>query len=400
VDVTLTVAIRALAIAGFPLVAISASVLGVTPRAVTVPYRAVVVVLSAYFLLRLLLRRRDTAWDGLLVTFFTLYLGRLLYDWQFVGLGTAETYLQYFLALVVLPTLASSSARTGVREDQHLAASVLVLSVATCLLAIVASRAGLAFNPWEAEGGETTRLGFEALNPISLGNVGAVCAFAGLTILSNARFSYFFRFLGTLACVLGPYILLMSNSRGPILAALAMLAWFYRSRPRRRNLWVPLVVAVIGLAYFSDEIWSNVSERFAVDLRLDQSTAERVVSQVAAWEGFLANPVLGAFHLDPQLGVGFYPHNFYIETLMALGLCGAIVAVSLTVRALMSVSRSDAAAPFATLVLVQQFVMFQLSGAIATAEAFFLTLAIVLASRSRREQQRILIDSLPPSGHR
>src|SRR5690242_11851263 len=79
-----------LVIVGYPAVALLGTQLDVSSRTVSLPFRAVVALLSAGILLNSVRAGRQLGAHPLLVAFFLLYSARLLWDWLVKGVPGAD----------------------------------------------------------------------------------------------------------------------------------------------------------------------------------------------------------------------------------------------------------------------------------------------------------------------
>ncbi len=378
-------ALRALVLVGYPVVGMVVSLAGVEPTVLSNPYRVVVFALACAILARSLSEPAGKRVDPLVIAFFALYIGRLLYDWHFAEVPNADRALLYFVVLVVVPTVASMRAGLDNFDDARFARLVAAMAALVLVLSVFANESGMAASPWAQYGIQPSRLTFDALNPISLGHVGCtavICCFF-LLIETVQRPLLKLASLGGIA--LGVYVILLANSRGPILAVAAALTWFVALRSRRLIYAGPLLFGLLLLIPSDSLIISNVTERFGGDFELNASNAARILAQRRAIEAFIENPVLGAYYIDTSLGEGNYPHNLTIESAMALGIVGLTMFLVLLLRAFRGIMKFfNADHPLLVMLLVQQFVGSSLSGALWGADGFFMMLSLCLIARPRR----------------
>ena len=91
--------------------------------------------------------------------------------------------------------------------------------------------------------------------------------------------------------------------------------------------------------------------------------------------------------MDTSFGTGAYPHNMLIETGMALGILGLSVMIILFMRAALRVWHFyNVQHPLIAMILIQQVVAMQLSGALWATDAFFMVLGMVLTATTSVKQ--------------
>jgi O-antigen ligase len=388
--------LRALVLLGYPLIALLVTFLGLGAESgmISNPYRVAVLCLALYVLLADMKKSLGGRLSGLLVIFFALYTARLLYDWAFADITGASTALLYFVMLVIVPCWACLVAGTNAASDDQYAKLLLVLGIVFSIGTLTALLTGFAHNPWADYGREYNRLSFEALNPISIGHAGAITFITTFYLLVEARLTYYWRIAIWTGLGLGGSVLVISNSRGPIVALVLAIAGFFMLRLRRLAYIIPLLMLAPLVISTDNEFIANIVERFVEQdpFAVNLSNQDRQVSQEAAIASFLKYPIFGQHHADPALGAGSYPHNIVIETAMALGLVGLSVLGAMLVLAwtqiLQFYNRSH---PLLVMLFIQQFVALQLSGALYAADAFFVLLGLALTARNVANQSAVAV---------
>jgi hypothetical protein len=388
---------RVMILVGYPAVGVLVSFAGLigNTRVLTAPYRVVAILIALPVIVAALGRRLPGRVDPLLGIFWLLYLIRLTYDWQFGGIDGAETALVFFLTAVMVPSIAAIVLGTNTYSDIAFARPLLISGSAVICAIYAAWFLGLGFNPWADQGVETTRLGFEALNPISIGMVSAnVLVCAAFIFFASPPQGYFkFFVLGTMG--LSAVLLLVANSRGPLVACALALTWFFTNKIKRLIYLVPFLLLALLFAPLEGDIIQNMLERFNVDVAIDGASQDRIRAQKAAFAAFFDYPVFGAFHLDPELGIGYYPHNIVIEAAMALGLVGLLPLLTLMFRAArIAFADFGKEHPLIVTLLILHFFFAGLSGALWGVDTFYMLLGITLNSRSH------LNNTQPTPSHR
>ncbi|RWQ53024.1 O-antigen ligase family protein [Mesorhizobium sp.] len=374
--------IRVLVLVGYPFVGIAVANLGVESTTVTVPYRVFVLGLAMFVILARTRRPLLGRLDLLLLTFFAVYAIRLFWDWQFHDIVGASNSLLFFSMTVVGPVVATMLAGSNNLDDDILAKFTMMMGLVVLATVLVSSELGLGHNPWAEQGVDTTRLMFDALNPISLGNCAGVTLIASTFLLMETRQARYMRVLSYCGIILSAWVILAANSRGPLIAVALALVWLVVLRFRRMAYIAPFLLILPLFIPNLDQKIDNVVERFSGPLLASGSNLARVQIQDAAIKSFEENPLFGEHYIDGSFGVGSYPHNILIETAMALGLAGLTLLAAMLFRSFVSIfSFYKTAHPLIVMLLTQQLVALQFSGAIWGADAFFMLLGATLTAR-------------------
>jgi O-antigen ligase len=326
-------------ILGFPIVAAISAQLGIRSTPLSIGVRATIVVIS---LLALLHARPPQVNLGsvagiLLLSslfFWVFYLLRILsYTLLYADqlLHPPMHYWMWTVGSSFLPFLAVALART-VPEGLTLARIVLFGALATTLLIIPNASTQMISGSRIVDVG---RLQLDSLNPISLGRLGVV-----LLVLTMWSFLYdpifrrsmFLKCVGLSAFVLALYLLILSGSRGPVVALASAIVFLGCSLSLRRTIQFSGVVALLGAAIFvlatllDSSQFETTIDRYlsAMEIR-DAASIARIQSYSGAWSVFKEHPVLGFGMEEPT--TGFYPHNVVLEAFMATGIIGGVLLV-------------------------------------------------------------------------
>ena len=306
----------------------------------------------------------------MLLLFFGLYLCRLLYDSYFADNEFAPDALQFFIVATVIPTIAIALAIES-KFDERLFSSRLILMVAVSLLGLYA----LLYT------GKVTietfsRASLAALNPISLGHLAATGVIAAAFIAFSRR-SLFWIGTAILTAAISVPTLFAAGSRGPIVAMIAALIWLGTTDKRRALIIIPLLTVGFLLVPKDNFLFERLMGSFN---GFDRSSLARFEIQTSALADFVENPFLGKHFMDASFGEGSWPHNYFLESAMAMGILGLAVSVTLVLSsfkaALSSVNQTN---PLLTALLVQALVAAQLSGSLWGGDKLFALIAAVLA---------------------
>ena len=369
---------------GYPLVGVLVTLLHLNGRELSIPFRLGVLGLSfALFFQGWLGRARHLIrLDIPLSAFLLIYLVRLVYDFFYADINGTRDILEFYLVATIIPTLAAGVGRIEPRFDPVLSRWVLGVGVATMLLTLAARQLGLAYNPWADQGVETTRLGFEAVNPISLGYAAAITLWAAIFNLTAYRGRIRWILLSLLALPTSSIVLLAAGSRGPLIAAVVGGVWFGLTRMSRFAYLAPAALILLLGGITQQFIFQHTIATLTGGWSSDGSALERLAMQSWAIRDFVSAPFFGLHYASVASEGGWHPHNILIETAMALGIVGlllmSVVLFRTGVRVFNGFNRDY---PFMTVLLVLHAVNGVLSDALWGSGAFFALLMVCLVVR-------------------
>jgi O-antigen ligase len=359
-----------LSLFSYPAIALITSVADMDSRVAAVPLRIVVFFIALYVIAG---TSRDGRWlrkNYWVLAFALLYLARLLYDWLVAGIPKADEALTFYVVACLVPCIASGMAGIVALGEKRAAWQLALVGGAICAFAVLMSLLGLGaartYDPW-ATGG---RLSFEALNPITLGHIGASTLIALLSITRTRMPAANFLVLVSLAAV-AVWTMLASGSRGPILS-LACAGLVYAAMTARFG-WILLIVVALGSLLLFGE---NAALARFEGTATDDSALIRLAIQGNAIIQFLGSPILGSAYTELQSLE--YPHNLIIETAMAMGVVGLLLLIIVLVRTARIAWRClKEGRTLIPLLFVQAFIGSQFSGSIWGATGLFLTIMVL-----------------------
>lgn len=383
----LTAWVAALSVSGYPLAGMLSTYWEINDDRLTVPFRVLVVILAACALLQARARSRFSALSGLLVAFWALYLIRLLWDAYIADVPSADTALLAFVVAVLIPVVAVSiSAR--VWDDRNAAYCFMTTGALVCAAGLFFWLSGVLDLAYYEE---TGRLGFEKVNPISMGHVGCTTALVATVHYFYVPGGLRHRIIALVCAALGLALLVLGASRGPILAFVAALASYVVLSGTWRNAWVLFgtLYAAMTILAFADIDSLLRQLRFATELdELDLSSLERLSHFREAFEAFEQSPILGHSALLPISGG--WVHNIFLESLMALGVCGLLLLVALCIRSFLASAAAIRTSQIVVPMLFLQFlVAAQFSGALWGWPGLWMGVALVNAGRMKRASNRL-----------
>lgn len=325
-------AMLALAVAGYPIVAVVPLLIDIPPRIITVPFRTVVLLLSLYAIMRYVIlgrrRMRSVFWP-MFLAFWLLYVARIAWDTLFVHrvmlIGPLDLWLQS-LGMMFIPTVAvtmEADEAVWIRAGRW-------TTVAVAFAAFTASIGNLAAL---REGGMDAvlagRVGTDVLSPIFYGHLGVSLVLLLLYWVFDARPGVLGWVACAVGCVGGIAVAVLSGSRGPLLAlvvgGIALLAAHWARGRRLTALFVIAGCGVVlwwGVTGFGEELGLATLGRIQSALAglADQSGQLHLRMLHDAWLQFMGSPFTGSAVVE--IGSGEYPHNVVVESFMATGVLG------------------------------------------------------------------------------
>lgn len=305
-------------------------------------------ILSFYLVFGALTRRKSyhISYGGwLILIFWIIYTIRLLYDTQVVDVSFKNDDFKFYtmtFGSCLLPTVATILTTKYVvlqQAKRFFFATILLSNISILLIVlkiygslnpiVVATRVNFLV---EASNGKE----FSILNPITIGIFGetlGLFSIACILFFKNSFSKNLFYFFTTL---IGIFVLALGASRGSTLSFLLLLVllilsyliivkktpvFFTRFSITMFALILFLVQVVLPRINFEElEIFQRIIKM--LDQRSQGKKEVRDYQWESAWNLFLDNPIIGSRFLDDY---NFYPHNVYLESLMATGIIGSTV---------------------------------------------------------------------------
>jgi hypothetical protein len=320
-----------LSLLAYPLFGIIVAFTSLPSLAVSIPVRLLILLLS----LSLILGKKRFAWKSnasiFLFLFWTIYLVRLLWDWQIVGIPLGGQFTFSFLFFCV-PTAIVFLNSPSI-DSRKLSLRLLMFGIPTCIFAFIAAHTDFAgvrsFTKIHED-----RLFLETVNPISLGHAAVTTLIAAISTVRYCTKKIELIGLGVVVmlCLL---TVQLSGSRGPLFALVT--CYLVVLLVNRRNLWISLFSIGIGLFIFVYSLEHSqilLVERIKATIE-NGGAEERVAMAAGALQQFFDNPLFGSAIVE--LGSGNYPHNPWLEAPMALGIIGLVLMTALTFKAVVKI---------------------------------------------------------------
>jgi O-antigen ligase len=170
--------------------------------------------------------------------------------------------------------------------------------------------------------------------------------------------------------------LVLSGARGPAVALAVCVTALLVVTRHWRLLFFTLLAGLVFIAQPENELARRFMALLEPTLE-DESSLERITLIRNAFQQFVENPLLGGQLVDSEYFA--YPHNLFLEALMAMGVVGALVLIAILTRsALRAAHLLNQGDLFIPLVLLQYFIAAQFSGAIWGWSAMWVPLASII----------------------
>ena len=369
-------------VVGYPVVAAISELLDINNRLTSVPYRAIVLLLSLAILCTMVhVRFRLTLFWGVWWLFWGMYLFRIFLDSILVPDSFPVPVYEYWMQSVfvcLIPAVAMAAKVNKIPERSILSgiAAVAVLGLVLTGVVLVAKE--------QISFGElfSGRLETPTLNPIALGHIAvtvmlvSLCGFRIGSLYSKCMYGISF--------MIGVAGLIGSGSRGPILSLIVVLvAW---AISKSKNFLVMIAAAIFSAPLFfllivdSD---SYIVQRIANGFFDDSGRAEIYRQSL---DVLLANFFDGG-GVGP---LGTYPHNLVVESFMVLGILGGAAFLAMFVTGWFSALRVMASGRhiWVAALYVQYATFVLVSSSLYIANVFWMALACVVAVAHSCEVER------------
>jgi O-antigen ligase len=374
-------------VVGFAFVSAVGDTLAIGPGAASVLYRGVVLGLSLIVIIGFCVGEvrfaRTRLWFLFLV-FWAALLVRLLIDgfWNGVPLRrSVDEYLLVFTGVCLIPMIAMFASAKSDTLRSALSAAFGMCFVTACLLIWLLLTGGVV--EW------SLRLATETLNPISVGYVGAALVVLAAVhqsseAINGAISRGALQIVRLAAYPLGLSVVFSSGSRGPLLALLAAFvvrAVIAASGRSLGGVRVAVVIFVaVALLAAGALVLTTIADRLASVQ--DESSDLRLRAAIGAMAQFADSPIFGSSMMEQS--TMDYPHNMFLEALIATGIFGAIayLVLFLTVlRAAVHLIR-DGQRQWLGMLCVMQLVATLTSGSLYLTDAFWTLGAATVAAAS------------------
>ncbi len=394
-------------ISGYPFLAGLLSLAGADDRSYSIAYRGIVLILGTALIARNFAVR---AYPSTLLwiplgAFWILYAIRLAADTTIAPIALhfdPNEYLLFAFGTCLVPMLALS----GKYDDKALQSALPIVMLVLAISCVTNLYAGwLYLLEGEGQALVSGRLESLKLNPIGLGHIGVSLTLLSLFNLLSLRTGKWLQAkpLLVLYIIVGIVVVLLSGSRGPVLAlVLGLIAITYFSLKGILR-WgilagIPFIFAVavaLSAGFEQDTGFAFLTRFSSLGEGGDDPSNERLEMIRGALKQFSDAPLLG--DAIEEKTFNFYPHNVIVESLMAVGVVGTVPLLFVLVGAIRAALRllgSRVYHRWLALLFFQSIVGASFSGSLYSSDLLWGLLGVMLAvtwfSRPERTGQQVL----------
>ena len=365
---------------GYPFAAIMSTVIPILGSYPAYVLKVFIFTISTLLIIVGIFRAKINYASLFLTVFFLLYVLRLGYDYLVYDINSIQEIALSFFLGTFMPAIALILSNRLEIDFDELANSISICGTLMMFMLITLWFLGYSYNPWPEEIAEYNRFALERLNPISMGVYSSICFLSCSLTIRNGSASRQTRLIATLGIALAFVVLILSNSKGPLLSLIVTIIFINRKNVVYLGEFFLLATASVLLMLSLTDLMSGLIERIALlaSGELDESSLERLTGLSRAYEMFLENMVFGSAAIIPNSIVG-YPHNLIFETAMALGIIGLLVLSVVCLSALKIIVKFEHHNTISALFIF--FACFSMvSGSLYSSASFFFLLACIISA--------------------
>ncbi len=317
-----------LLIVGFLTIGIIPAVYSIESRIVTIPFRATVLCISLYIIASTFFSKQSNTFgkaEFFFILFWIFYFIKAIISYnnyvfsETVASLEIETYLR-IIGICFIPSLAVLMIR---EEDIDYNKIFKIVYYVLFILLLLNILVGIKHD----NQGRTS--GFFSMYSISFGHIGVSLALLSVyKILYEEVQNKFWHLIPFFGIIIGTFIMYTSGTRSPLIAYVLCLSFIFYAKNKLKYLsaFIFLLVSfAISLIYFKPHYDGSQSSSFF------SRVAKMIVSGDSSGRGELYQKGIAIFTENPIFGGrilyfdGMYPHNIFLEILMAMGIFGMIL---------------------------------------------------------------------------
>lgn len=355
-------------------------------RIVTIPLRLLTTIIMLYMLKQVFFKYSNKKLDLIsivFIIFWFIYFIKILLHFNNtfkLNRGWME-YAFYAVNFCILPFLTFSRINFKVYK-KHILNALIFSGFLMGSLSLFLYKSIILAGVGRISMAKYSGIEDETLSPIALSYAGALTmmlCFYELIYNKNKKFVYKIYLYATI--VLSTLMFFLGSSRGSIVAIVLTLPLFilYGSGKNKFKFILSFLISVPLLIYGASKSGSSIFER--TSSTLESGDFGRGQLWVDAWNEFLNFPLLGG-----RIEIGFYPHNFILEILMATGILGLVLIGYIIIKGFINVFQKsfiDKDYIWVFILLIQGFVQYSFSGALYFAVLLFFPLGLSYTKTSK-----------------
>lgn len=388
---------------GFPLIAGVTTYFNVNSTNYSILMRAIILGMSILLVMLTQVSNRIKFVHGIfwmpLLFFWFAYVLRIYFDTILEPITLSKEVIIYWIWAVgacIVPMLGLLTYPKDNYFNSAYKLSFLLLVLSSILVSFLGS--GI-YTPEHGAAYESGRLRIESLNPISVGHL-------GLSLLLLSIWPFFrgdkqspvhIQVIYIISSLLGIYLLVASASRGPIVAFVLVLFFYFISEDLKRNWKVLAVTAILILSivqlgnYLEDTGSYQFLSRIENVLNSkDIAVSGRELSYEGAVDQFIRNPIFGDALEEKKTRT--YPHNVILESFMATGVIGGIPFIFLILYGVFisyKLIKLKTEHGWIPMIFIQYLLAAQFSGGIYTVSTMWTFFAILIVLYSTKKDEII-----------
>lgn len=302
-------------------------------RFYTIPLRVFLSIVILYFISHKIHVLRKNKFLNLLCLLFTsLYIFKVLYSANIDAKLSRSwgEYIFYFLSFTTLPFLFYSAVDL-VKYKQQIIKSMIIAGLCLGLLNIYIFKDVLLSGGIGRLSNLTAVTGEEVISPLALAYSGAITIVLCLYKLIFEKMKSKEKLLIYSSMLISFVLFFLGATRGALVAVfLSLIIILYFGDAKKRFMFLTLILfaspVVIAVLNFTG---SSLFKRTSNSIK-DGDTSGREVLWQDAYKEFINYPILGG-RIEVS---GIYPHNIFLEILMATGVIGFILFLLIMISSL------------------------------------------------------------------
>jgi O-antigen ligase len=317
-----------LLIVGFTIISMFPRALSFNSQVITIPFRAIVLSISLVIIVYNIYTKNSNKFgktEYFFIVFFLFYFVKAIvtfkiYDFsEEIALREIETYLR-IMGITFIPTLAVLTIR---EKDINYTLFMNFVYYTLFIVLLLNVSIGIEYDH------QGRSAGFMSMYCISFGHLGVSLAIISIYKLLFESKAKYLHIIPSVGVILGLYILYASGTRSPLIAFILCLFFLFFLKSNLKyiiSFLILLATSILALIYFKPQ-YEDVGQSSSFLNRV----TNMIVSGDSSGRGELYQQGIKIFSENPIFGGrilyfdGMYPHNIFLEILMATGIVGLIL---------------------------------------------------------------------------
>jgi O-antigen ligase len=317
-----------LLIVGFTIISMFPGALSFNSQIITIPFRAIVLSISLVIIVYNMYTKNSNKFgktEYFFIVFWLFYFVKAIvtfkiYDFsEEIASREIETYLR-IMGITFIPTLAVLTIR---QKDINYTLFMNFVYYTLFIVLLLNVSIGIEYDH------QGRSAGFMSMYCISFGHLGVSLAIISIYKLLFESKAKYLHIIPSAGVILGLYILYASGTRSPLIAFILCLFFLFFLKSNLKyiiSFLILLATSILALIYFKPQ-YEDVGQSSSFLNRV----TNMIVSGDSSGRGELYQQGIKIFSENPIFGGrilyfdGMYPHNIFLEILMATGIVGLIL---------------------------------------------------------------------------